>query len=97
MPNNVDAYVCRVCGYNCHPFMPWGEDMEVPSFDICDCCGVEWGYEDLTLDGIHRYRQQWAAKGFPWAAKRFSWFNENLIPPDWDAEKQMQAIPERFR
>lgn len=90
MPNNVDAYICRVCGRNCQPFMPWDEDEKDPSFEICGCCGVEWGYEDFTLDGIHQYRQQWMANGFPWLAK-------NLIPPNWDAEKQMQAIPERFR
>lgn len=37
-----------------------------PSFDICPCCGVEWGYEDATPTAIMSYRNAWVASGAQW-------------------------------
>jgi len=56
MHSNNNLYVCRVFGaLQSDP--PWGETGKDPSFDICDCCGVEFGYEDATLSGLKRYRE----------------------------------------
>lgn len=59
MPRHHDQlYKCRVCGFpQADP--PWGLDGRTPSFDICACCGVEFGYEDATAEGVERYRQEW--------------------------------------
>lgn len=50
---------CRVCGYTDAIFFPWGKDGKTPSFEICECCNVEFGYEDYQLSSIRRYRQKW--------------------------------------
>ena len=41
-------YYCTVCGLPLGDFAPWGDDKESPTFDICPCCGVEYGNEDYT-------------------------------------------------
>jgi hypothetical protein len=49
---------CRVCGYSSDTY-PWGEDGVSPSYQICPCCGVQFGKEDRTLDAIKAYRGEW--------------------------------------
>lgn len=56
--------LCRVCGYE-SDVPPWGED-GLPLFDICPCCGVEWGYEDALPAGVKQYRENWISRGAPW-------------------------------
>lgn len=73
MPN--DALRCRVCGW-LQPEAPWGLDGKTPSFDICDCCGVEFGYEDCTDASVQRFRESWLAAGAPW-------HDETKRPPCW--------------
>lgn len=51
--------ICRICGYSDETFYPWGTDGKTPSFDICPCCNVEFGYEDSQKKGIIRYREKW--------------------------------------
>ncbi len=81
--------VCRVCGY-VNETPPWGEDGETPSFEICPCCGVEFGYEDATPQAVRAYRTKWLANGA-------RWFTPELRPADWDLEAQMAKIPEEYR
>lgn len=50
---------CRICGYLDENLMPWGEDEKTPSFEICPCCNVEFGYEDSNNKSIFRYREKW--------------------------------------
>jgi len=66
---------------------PWGEDGDSPTFNICDCCGVEFGYEDSTLDGVKRFRKLWRERGAPW-------FRPQARPPGWDLEQQLLQVPE---
>jgi hypothetical protein len=40
---------CRVCGLD-QQSPPWGVDGKSPTYAICDCCGVEFGYEDSTRE-----------------------------------------------
>jgi hypothetical protein len=43
MREDEDAsYCCRICGLK-QDFKPWGEDGKTPAFEICSCCGVEFG------------------------------------------------------
>ncbi|PBC22211.1 hypothetical protein CK226_16405 [Mesorhizobium sp. WSM4311] len=44
--NPQGKFKCRVCGLDQSPDMPWGESGGEPSYAICSCCGVEFGYED---------------------------------------------------
>jgi hypothetical protein len=75
-------FECPVCFYGGLTENPWDEDS--PSFEICPCCGVEFGYDDFSLDETERARKQavlrklWEAKGFPWFSR------SRLAPVDWD-------------
>lgn len=50
---------CRICGYTAENFIPWGEDGQIPSYEICPCCNVEFGYEDTQISSIRNYRKKW--------------------------------------
>src|SRR3972149_9931161 len=76
MPKNSDEVMaCRVCGYIGED-APWGEDGKTASFDICPCCGVEWGYEDILPEGVFDYRAKWINGGAQWREPRRK-------PKDW--------------
>lgn len=49
MVNKNASTFCRVCGLD-QDENPWGEDNASPTFDICACCGTEFGYHDFTLE-----------------------------------------------
>jgi len=86
---NSAGYHCRVCGLH-QLTHPWGEDGKCPTYEICDCCGVEFGYEDITLIGIEIARSKWLANG----AK---WFSPEARPLGWDYKKQLLMVPLEFR
>lgn len=69
---------------------PWGEDGDEPSYDICLCCGAEFGFDDYTIELIRGYRQKWIDTGAKWAYPEFR-------PEDWNLEKQLEHIPVKFR
>lgn len=79
---------CRVCGF-IHSSPPWGIDNQSPTFEICDCCGVEFGYEDSTPQSIKDYREKWIKQGTPW-------FNKKIKPENWSIEEQLSKIPKEF-
>ncbi|MBP5788713.1 MAG: hypothetical protein J6W29_00575 [Neisseriaceae bacterium] len=59
---------CRVCGLEYSDYYPWGEDGQSATYDMCDCCGCEFGYEDdedASDKGTFVYRQEWFNKGVP--------------------------------
>lgn len=84
----VDAHLryCRVCGLR-PEVPPWGEDGASPAFDNCACCGVQFGYEDLTPDSVQGYRQLWVSSGSRW--------NE-AASPGRSVEEQLRAAPAPF-
>lgn len=80
---------CRVCGfYMMDP--PWGDNGQFPTYEICPCCGVEFGYEDCTAESTKDYRKKWLNQNV-------KWFENKLKPDDWDLEKQMEGIPEKHK
>lgn len=79
---------CRVCGYELS-FSPWGEDGESPTWDICPCCGTEFGYEDCTRASARKKREKWISSGK-------KWFKEREKPTDWNYEEQSINIPADF-
>lgn len=81
---------CRVCGHQSEGYFPWGEDGLTPSFDICECCNVEFGYEDFTPESTSRYREKWIANGANWS-------DRHTRPEDWDYREQLKNVPEVFR
>jgi len=43
---NGTHFPCPICGFPDLDEPPYDSDGENPSFDICPCCGIEFGYED---------------------------------------------------
>ena len=84
-----NIHECRVCGCYSVDF-PWGEDGRNPSYNICQCCGVQFGKEDISLESIKKYRTEWLIKGGKWFAK-------DERPENCNLETQMKNIPNEFR
>ncbi len=80
------SQLCLVCGFDYVDEPPWGPDGDSPSFDICACCGVEFGYTDSSIESIKQFRQQWIDSGWPWRMPK-------MTPPGWDSEKQLSNLP----
>ncbi|WP_208855154.1 hypothetical protein [Leptospira alexanderi] len=82
-------YLCPVCGFELD-FLPW-EGLN-PSFGICPCCGIQFGYTDATPEGEGkeqqaRYRKWWISQGMPWQD-----YGVTDPPPNWDPKEQLKRI-----
>jgi hypothetical protein len=89
LSNGNDLLKCRVCGLvQAEP--PWGHDGTDPTFGICDCCGVEFGYGDISKPAVVRFRTSWLANGAKWR-------DPKARPTDWNLEDQLAGIPEQWR
>ena len=80
---------CRICGYRLG-FEPWGDDEKTPTYEICPCCGVEFGNEDYTAESIREYRDHWIRTGC-------KWFEQRKRPLAWSWHVQSKHIPKKFR
>jgi hypothetical protein len=87
MINNAE-FNCRVCGMEQEDY-PWGLNGRTPSFEICACCGVEFGYGDCTQISVARWRENWIEKGA-------SWHDPTDMPTGWSLEDQLRRVPEEF-
>ena len=87
-----DLHCCRVCGLYFENFFPWGENGQEPSYDICPCCGVEFGLGDENRNGVLYYRKWWIQN------MSSQWWSQLESPPiNWSLEQQMKNIPAEFR
>lgn len=86
---NKEIYGCRVCGLSLVD-PPWGFDGQTPLYEHCPCCGVEFGYQDATVAGVRRFREEWLASGAPWD-------EPEEMPTNWDLARQLECVPEAFR
>lgn len=85
-----ELYHCRVCGLK-QSEKQWGDDGNTPSYNICSCCGVEFGNEDFYLDDLREYRDEWLN------TKKGKWFKPKKIPENWSLEEQLRQIPEKYK
>jgi hypothetical protein len=61
MQNHADP-LCRACGLElAEP--PWRNDGASPTFAICPCCGVEFGYGDCQPESVVARRKKWLSGG----------------------------------
>lgn len=77
------TYACPVCGYAGLTEPPY-DRFGCASFDICACCGTEFGYDD-SATSHEELRRAWIDAGALWYSKA------SQPPSDWNAEAQMQA------
>ena len=73
-------YICPVCGFDQLNEPPY-DDKNNPSYEICSCCGFEFGVDE----GFKGFRACWIEIG----AK---WFVPKLKPREWNVEKQLKNI-----
>lgn len=76
---------CRVCGLYIEN-APWGYDGMSPTYEICPCCGVEFGNDDYTIESVKTYRTEWIKRGA-------NWFTPKEKPNNWNLEEQLKKIP----
>ena len=79
--------ICRVCGYDTNS-PTWYKPNDA-SFDICPCCSVEFGIQDINLDGARDFRMYWLSKGA-------EWFSPEYKPEKWNVFEQMKQIPKEW-
>jgi hypothetical protein len=82
MPSD-NRYTCPVCGFGGLSEPPYDEHGNA-SFDICPCCGTEYGYHDATASH-DELRRLWLAAGAPWRSQAVP------PPPGWDPRSQLAA------
>ncbi|WP_018887189.1 hypothetical protein [Paenibacillus massiliensis] len=84
----MSKYVCLVCGYDELDYPQWDAN-GFPTYEICNCCGFESGFDDDAKDNpesIEDYRTRWINEGAKW----FS--SSNPKPLDWNLEVQLKGI-----
>ncbi len=81
----MDLYMCSVCGWDRLTGPPYDRNGN-PSYEICCCCGFEFGFDDLS-NGLtfNSYRTAWIDRGMPW-------FNPSDKPPMWNAGVQLGRV-----
>ena len=97
-------YVCPCCGYPgldvppyanmppppwpYHPDPPYCVHYGDPSYDVCPCCGFEFGNDDDpgTAPGVtfDHYRNEWIAQGY-------HWFDIKKCPAKWSLAEQLRS------
>lgn len=96
-------FVCPCCGfeglnrpaYENLPAAPVGQDLEppysqyfgMPSYEVCSCCGFEFGNDDepgtREPDTFQSYLAEWVANGAVW-------FSPEKRPVGWSLDRQLQ-------
>ena len=83
------VWICRVCGLRTTAEtpeqMPWTPEGSA-NYLICECCGIESGYEDDSPATARRARAEWLSRGAPWFVPKYR-------PADWDLQEQLAKIP----
>lgn len=83
----MTKYQCPVCGYIGLHEAPYNSE-GLGSFEICPCCGFEFGCDDFPdkAVAIDRWRSDWIAQKFPW-------FSQCCLPPEeWDPQAQLMLF-----
>lgn len=82
----LNPYSCRVCGLEQQDY-PWGQGGDKPSYEICPCCGVEFGNDDATTTAVRRHREKWMRGGYEWN-------DPSRRPVGWKPEAQLGHLKE---
>ena len=83
MAEQANQHICPVCGF---PGLEEGAYTEFgeSSFEICPCCGIEFGYQDARRSH-EQLRTEWISAGMAWR------FPERR-PGDWDPVLQLRIL-----
>lgn len=78
-------HICPICGCDELKEPAWLGDGFGASFEICPCCGTEFGYQDCKPEGKKKQYEQWMAR-------KYEWHFPQDKPKDWDLDKQLKNI-----
>ena len=68
-------HMCPVCGYD-------GLKVAPEDFEICPCCGTEFGLDDIQHT-VAELREHWMGRGAPW-------FSHTTLPQSgWNPLEQL--------
>src|SRR5262245_19086796 len=100
----LDTNWCPCCGYSplivpAYRFLgppPWKHPGPPPycqwhgkpSYDVCACCGFEFGNDDEPGTALPVTFAQYLAE---WIAGGCEWFDPAPRPEDWDLAQQLRA------
>src|SRR4051812_12085302 len=66
---------------------PYGRAFGTPSYDVCDCCGFEFGNDDepgtAPPSTFEDYLRNWIQGGC-------TWFQPGRRPPNWSVRDQLR-------
>ena len=66
---------------------PYAQHFGAPSYDVCDCCGFEFGNDDepgtAPPISFSQYRREWIAEGA-------AWFDPAKRPTGWSLNEQLR-------
>jgi hypothetical protein len=85
----MEQHNCRVCGLFIDN-LPWGESGDCPTYEICPCCGVEFGNEDYLMESAKKYRKEWISGGA-------NWFAPKGKPEHWQLSEQIMKVSDMFK
>lgn len=86
----MEKYLCPVCGYPDLDEPAYDPITSAPSYDICPCCGCEYGYSaPITEAGKEHFLRNWIRFKTPW-------HDSDAKPPNWDVRIQLREIGKDF-
>lgn len=78
-------HTCLVCGYDGLQ-KPLYDTDGYPTFELCDCCGFESGYDDDDQGySIDSYREKWLLSGA-------NWFFDKTRPSVWTKDIKIKQL-----
>jgi predicted amidophosphoribosyltransferase len=75
--------ICGVCGFD-RLEEPMYDINGSASFEICPCCGTEFGYHD-AVKSHKELREAWIRNGM-------NWHTVDYKPENWDPKKQLENL-----
>jgi hypothetical protein len=71
---------------------PYVDHFGWPSYEVCACCGFEYGNDDDPGDAPgHSFEQSFEN----FVARGYKWQRPRQMPPQWTLEKQLFGLPIR--
>jgi hypothetical protein len=85
----ANRYLCPVCGYELD-FAPWLND--IASLEICPCCGLQFGYDDMVGGNLALRQALYAQKRALWIKNGKIWWSTSPPPENWDPDRQLDSL-----
>ena len=90
MKSIKESNVCPACRYYLD-FEPWIGGS--PSDEICPSCGIQFGYDDSSIDDELTKEEMYRIWRKKWISDGTIWFSKSRKPPkDWDPIKQLKRV-----